>query len=187
MANEHVKLRGVVLTEDRRTERFFRELLDSLGFDKRKFIFLTAPSGRGNACAWVRSQYAHEVNLLRRKRHQRLCLIAVRDGDNVGVTVRKTEMDDALVEVGLAPRGKEELIVLPVPTWSIETWLLGLLAREPNDETISRKREFEALYSESSERDALRNASRDWSTRADQVLTIPSLADGKQEMKRIHR
>ena len=37
MSSERQKLRGLVLAEDKRTERFFRELLGVLGFKTRSF------------------------------------------------------------------------------------------------------------------------------------------------------
>ncbi|MCI0488770.1 MAG: hypothetical protein L0229_19440 [Blastocatellia bacterium] len=88
MPDNRKQLRGTILAEDRRTERFFRELLVHLGFDKRKFIFKTAPSGKGDAGAWVRVQYVEEVNLLRQKKYQQsLCLLAARDGDRDGFAI----------------------------------------------------------------------------------------------------
>jgi hypothetical protein len=179
MASDRAKLRGTVLVEDRRTERFFRELLVRLGFDKRKFTFKPAPSGKGDAGAWVRAQYPFEVNVLRQKRHQQLCLVAVRDGDSAGVASKKADLDSA------CPRQEDERIAIPVPTWSIETWLLALLGDDTIDETASRKREFEDRYPGKEERQALRDAAQAWRSRADQVPSVPSLADGKTEMNRI--
>src|SRR6266436_995349 len=124
MANDRPQLRGTILSEDRRHERFLRELLVSLGFRKIRFRFETAPLGGGDAGAWVRARYPSEVNLLRQKRHQRLALISMRDGDNQGWVSRKDDLDLTLTEAGLARREQRELIVNLVPTWSIETWLL---------------------------------------------------------------
>lgn len=57
MAGERRGIRGVVITEDRRTERFFRRLLVALGFENRGFRFHTAPIGDGAAEAWVRKHF----------------------------------------------------------------------------------------------------------------------------------
>jgi hypothetical protein len=175
------QVRGTVLVEDRRTERFFRELLVSLGFDKLKFKFITAPSGKGNASAWVRAQYVFEVNLLRRKRYQRLCLIAVRDGDRYGVASRKADFDAAL---GMS-READETIATPVPTWSIETWLFALLGDDTIKEDSSQKYRFEQQYRGRAERQALREAAKAWPIRANKAESVPSLADGKAELRRI--
>jgi hypothetical protein len=185
MPTDRKQLRGTVLAEDRRTERFFRELLDGLGFDKRKFNFKTAPSGKGDAGAWVRAQYPFEVRLLRQKRHQRLSLIGARDGDNTGVVSRKADLDSALGDAMLAPRQSNERIANPVPTWSIETCLLALLGDATIDETTSRKRDFEGRYPGKEERQALRDAAQAWLNKVDLFPFVPSLADGKTEMSRI--
>jgi hypothetical protein len=185
MPDNRGNLRGTVLSEDPRTERFVRELLTLLGFQRLKFYFKTAPSGEGDAGAWVRAQYPSEVNLLRRKRHQRLALIAVRDGDNRGYLSRKSDLDVALNEVGFNHRAPRERIVNLVPTWSIETWLLALLGVDPIDETATRKVEFERSYRGKRESEALRDAADAWHRRANQVPNVPSLADSKTEMRRI--
>lgn len=185
MANERTHLRGAVLTEDRRTERFIRALLEKLGFNKSNFRFLTAPAGEGDACAWVRLQYPSEVRLMRRKRYQRLALIAVRDGDNQGILHRKSEMDKELGQAGLRPRQKNELIVLPVPTWSIETWLLGLPGVDQIDEMDDKKREFEKRCPGKDEGECIRSAAAEWPVMADRYPSVPSLADSKTELQRI--
>jgi len=185
MASERAQLRGALIVEDRRTERFFRELLDCLGFDWHKFRIIPLPNGKGDARAWVRKRYPSEVKLLRQKRHQRLCLIAVRDGDNTGVAPRKADLDSALCDAGLDPRQKGERIATPVPTWSIETWLLALLGDDTVEETTKTKLAFEKLYPGKEEGRALRDAAQAWRSRADQVPSVPSLKDGKTEMSRI--
>lgn len=187
MPGDRKQLRGTVLVEDRRTERFFRELLVRLGFDKRKLTFRTAPKGKGDAKAWVRaqSQYPYEVRLLRQKKYQRLSLVAVRDGDNDGLAKRKIDLDSALRDAGLDPRQEAERIATPVPTWSIETWLLALLGDDTIEETASRKQDFEHRYPGKAERAALHDAAEAWRSRVDQVPSVPSLADSKTEMSRI--
>lgn len=187
MAIDRKQLRGTILSEDRRTESFFRELLVHLGFDKRRLTFLTAPEGKGDACAWVRSQsqYPAEVKLLRQKRHQQLFLVAVCDGDRGGVTKRRTALTDALSEAGLNPRQQDEHIAAPVPTWSIETWLLAVLGDDTVDESESQKREFEKRYPEKERGRDLRRAAQAWRYRADQIPSVPSLKDGRIELTRI--
>ena len=117
MPDNRRQLRGTVLVEDRRTERFFRELLVCLGFDKHKFIFKTAPSGKGDAGAWVRAQYVEEVKLLRQKKYQKsLSLLAARDGDSAGFTKKKIDLDAALRDAMMDQRQEDERIATPVPT-----------------------------------------------------------------------
>lgn len=185
MPGDRKKLRGTILAEDRLTERFFAKLLEHLGFTG-PFYFRTAPSGVGDAGAWVRAQYALEVRLLRGKSYQRqLCLVAVRDGDNAGVASRKSDLETALSEAGLKARQRQERIATPVPTWSIETWLLALLGDNTVDESRSRKRDFRDVYPRKETRNALRDAARAWRARAEHAPSVPSLADGSAEMTRI--
>lgn len=128
MANSRGQIQGVVLVEDRRTERFIRHLLEHLGFDLRgkRIRFVVAPSGEGSGEAFVKRAYPAEVKYLR-SRHPLCFLLAIRDGDGDGVRARKAQLDEVLKESGLAARGEKERIGTPVPTWSIETWLLDLL------------------------------------------------------------
>ena len=188
MPSEHKQLRGIVLSEDPRTESFLRKLLLDLGFEQTRLRFRPAPKGQGSASAWIRAQYPLEVKLLRQKRHQRgLFLIAVCDGDSDGLAHRKESLGAALRAAGLAHRRKNERIATPVPTWSIETWLLALLGDDRVDENDSKKRTFERRYPRAKEGQALREAAQAWRSRADQVPSVPSLADGKTELERIDR
>jgi hypothetical protein len=179
-------MRGVVLCEDKLTERFVRRLLDSLGFDTRRRIrFETAPAGSGSGEAWVRQRYPHEVRLLRSKRHQRdLCLLAIRDGDRFGIDVRKRELDEQLVTEQLAPRQPEERISTPVPTWSIETWLLALLGDDAVYEGAPTKAELVKLHGERAD-EAIAVAVRAWSEGAAEASSLPSLRDGIVELARL--
>lgn len=198
MPTERRQLRGTVLVEDSRTERFFRELLLHLGFERHKLYFIPAPKGKGDAKAWIRaqSQYPSEVRKLRQRRFQQVFLITVMDGDNADPVRRKAELDVCLQDQGMGPRQADERIAIPVPTWSIETWLLALLG-ESVDEATSQKREFERRYPGKEERSALRDAAiawdslrrrvaaLRWESGADRISSVPSLADSKIEMRRI--
>lgn len=84
-----------------------------------------APSGEGSASAFVLKRYAHEVRVTTRKRPaQRVVIIVMVDGDNVGLQRRKEQLDAALREAAEEPRQRDEPVVILVPTWSVETWLL---------------------------------------------------------------
>lgn len=183
-------LRGVVLTEDRCSERFFRHLLDALGFDIRKFRFRTASSGRGAAEAWVRNQYPEEVRHVRRYAAEHVGLIAVRDGDGVGSKARKRELDQLLVAEGLPVRAPNERISTPVPIWAIDNWLLYLLDhdgltedRGPGEGGSSWKQLFEHRHLE--ERAALIGAAAAWNNPPSGREELPSLADGREEVARL--
>lgn len=180
------ELRGVVLCEDKLTERFLRRLLASLGFDtQRRIRFDCAPSGQGAAEAWVRKRYPSEVRVLRSKRHQKaLCLVAVRDGDRVGVDERKRELDRQLQAEELEPRRADERIATPVPTWSIETWLLALLGAPGLSELESVKAEFTRRHGERAT-EAIVAAVRAWPEQPGSSSAPASLCDGVAELTRL--
>ncbi|NOY89832.1 MAG: hypothetical protein GXP55_01390 [Deltaproteobacteria bacterium] len=181
MASERGNLRLTVLSEDKRTERFFRELLKSFGF--RKLAFHTAPSGRGSGEAWVTARHVKEIQVLRSRNYQRsLRLIAVRDGDGFGIAARKQQLQDALERAELLPRQSTEGIATPVPSRNIETWLLTLLGAEDVDETADCKHAFEAAHA-TDERAALKRAAAAWPSIGG--TSLPSLRDGVDELKRI--
>lgn len=133
MSSDRRGLRGVVVVEDQRTQRFLMRLLAHLGFTGR-FEYQIAPAGQGAAERWVLLRAIEEIAAQRARAHQRLSVVVVRDGDNVGVAVRMEEVDQALVAAGQAKRSIHERIALPVPTWSVETWLLHLLGEQQVDQ-----------------------------------------------------
>ena len=183
MPSDRQKLRGLLLAEDKRTERFFRELLAVLGFKTRSFRFETAPAGEGAADAWVLQRYPAEVKVLRSKNYQQgLRLIAVRDGNSAGLASRKHQNDQALQDAGLAERHAAEGIASPVPARNIETWLLALLGADDLDESTDFKRRFENEHN-ANETSALRDGASAWKD-IDQTW-LPSLRDGKTEMERL--
>jgi hypothetical protein len=80
------------------------------------------------------------VKLHRSKNYQKnLCLLVAIDGDNKGVTVRKLELDQALIDAKVEARRDDEPVAVFVPTWSIETWLASLVGASPHDERLPLK------------------------------------------------
>jgi hypothetical protein len=121
-------IRWWLLAEDDRQERFALKLAPRLGLKDRPLDVQKAPDGRGAASEWVRRRYADVAKGTVRKRpSERVVLVVMIDGDNVGVSARLKMLDEALVASGQDPRGTLEPIVILVPTWSIETWLVGRL------------------------------------------------------------
>lgn len=184
MASERKSLRGLILVEDKRQERFLRTLLRTLGFELRNFKFDVAPSGKGAAEAWVRKRYPDEVRVLRSKNFQQsLCLVAMRDGDAGGVAARKAELADELTARGYPKRGVAERISTPVPTWSIETWILWLLGQAQVTEAEPCKAAFPP--SGMGERRAIEAAVEAWPLDPTEASLLPSLADGQGEFAKL--
>jgi len=130
----------------------------------------------------TRSARADKVRWLRAKGHQKgLRLVVHCDGDNLGTPTRKDTFNDALEAQQLAPRLAAEAIAILIPTWSTETWLLGLFGEQGVNESQTLKRQFERRKSMT--RDDLRDAAAAWGTEAG--VDLPSLIDGRAEFQRI--
>ena len=182
MPSDRSGLRVNVIVEDPRTRTFIYALLKHLGFPRKRIRIKAAPDGKGAAERWVIRHYPGEVKALRARRNQRgLRLLAIRDGDKDGLKKRKADFDAALEKTKMEKRGEDERIALLVPTWSIETWLLALLGEDGISEASSLKQRFG--HRRSKEKADLRAAARAWSTHLGAHL--PSLKDGRNELKRI--
>jgi hypothetical protein len=127
------------------------------------------------------------MRLHRSKNYQKnLALIVHIDGDDRGVTARKTELDSRLTESSLPARAPHERVALLVPTWCIETWMLHLagIAQPPEDAKL--KRDPDPQYRQAMrtlEEDgtaAIRAAVAAWPSTA-----VESLADGNIELGRV--
>jgi hypothetical protein len=106
-----------------------------------------------------------------------VAILVMIDGDNLGVDRRKQQLDDALRDAGEAQRGPQEPIVILVPTWSVETWLLP---RSPEVvETVDLKPQLRAPQAEHFEEAARRIARPD----ADEPLL--SVLDAIREVARL--
>lgn len=126
--------RVVILCEDARQ----RDFLNALCRERKLRVVrnLVSPQGAGAAAAWVLRHYVDEVRWLRSQRHQQnLGLIAVVDGDNVGLDGRLRSLANELTLKSLPPRDDDEAIVHLIPTWSIETWLLWLIGVDVDEST----------------------------------------------------
>ena len=116
-----------ILCEDQMHEVFVRRALVNLGFHRRDFLLpAISPRGKDSAEQYVRERYPQELRILREKKHQKLALIVVTDGDNVGVDRRFKQLQKSCQDCNIPPRQKGERVAFFVPTWDIETWLAYL-------------------------------------------------------------
>lgn len=171
-------IRWWLLGEDPEHERFALELARRLGLNKRPVNVVIAPAGAGAASAFVLKRYAHEVRVtIRRRPGERVAIIVMIDGDNVGLQKRKEQLEESLREAGEMTRQHEEPIVILVPTWSVETWLLP---RSPDVvESMDMKPRMRSPQLEHFEGAARRVVTPD----GDEPLV--SLKDASHEVKRI--
>ena len=91
------------------------------------------PVGK-NAKQWVTRQYPGKVQLHRRKAAEQVALLVGTDADEQTVQQRRECLDAALNENGLPPQEARERIVLWIPKWHIETWILALLGQNVNED-----------------------------------------------------
>ncbi|NQT85879.1 hypothetical protein HQ560_03885 [bacterium] len=118
-------VRITILVEDKEFARFSQAALLALGFSRRELRVMPYPVGKGSNKAWVDKQYPGEVRLLRTKaHHQKVGIVVGTDADEMTVDQRVTRLAAALKKENVEARGNAERIVLWVPKWHIETWLL---------------------------------------------------------------
>jgi hypothetical protein len=136
-----VKKRGIrvqIIVEDETLERLVREVLRLSGFNRHELRVTPYPVGRGSAKAWVNRQYPLEVSRLRSRSYQNLAVVVGTDADEMSVQQRAAELADMLVHAKCGPRDASERIVLWIPKWNIETWLL-YFAGDVRDEGANYK------------------------------------------------
>jgi hypothetical protein len=166
-----------LLGEDQNHERFALGLMRRLGFNSQPVKVFLSPSGRGAASAWVTAQYADVLRrTVRIRPGERVALVVMIDGDRVGVRQRKHELAEALRMRHFPARSETEPLAVLVPTWSIETWLIGL--RDDLNETTPLK-------------EYLRDPTREHFAQAIERIVVPldeeplhSLSDGHNEVRR---
>lgn len=176
-------LRITLLCEDRRQEQFFASICEEHGW--RVIDRHVAPRGRGSAEQWVRKQISTRVQLHRRWRRENRALLVGIDGDKVGVSRRREELDTELRDRGLAPISSGEAIAVLVPTWSIETWILFLHHGQVVPETEESKDLVPARLLADKDRGtlttpAMRQVRLAWA-RGDLHPELPSLTEGRAE------
>ncbi len=126
-------VRVQILVEDEALERFAREALLRFGFSRHELRVTPYPVGQGSARDWVDRQYPVEVRTLRAKAYQKVGLVVGTDADELTVQQRADRLARTLADNRMPPRAGQERIVLWIPKWNIETWLL-YFAGHPVDE-----------------------------------------------------
>lgn len=184
------ELRGVLLCEDTEHERFFRRLLRKW-FGRGKLRVERIPNRQGAGDAFVLANYAREVRLARSKGKENYALVVAIDGDHLKARGRMRQLAEKLNDAGLSRRGDEELIVIYIPTRSIETWELWLCGDRKVDEERNLKNRFRDAQrrGEASAKAAAAAWLRSLSPEEHEIeqQTVPSLSAGRLEAKRLDR
>jgi len=90
------------------------------------------PGSRGSGSQYVREQVPVQVAACRARRARTLLLV-VTDADNLTAAGREQTLHDELARAGREPVADEEMVIIIVPKWQVETWdrcLLGQPVRE---------------------------------------------------------
>ena len=138
MAKTKKGIRIAIVVEDQMLERFLRGCLLLLGYQSREIRVERAPSGKGSGKQWVNKRFVVEVKAMRTKPKQKLAVLVGTDVDELTISAREKQLEDALEKDGTGSRKSNERIAFWLPKWSIETWILKL-AGEDVDETKTYK------------------------------------------------
>lgn len=121
------KVQLIILCEDTQQEVFIRRFLKKRGWPTRGLRVEKSPSGRGAADQFVRERFPIELHASRAKLGQvGQAVVAMIDGDRLGVQERIEELNKACQKKSVQPRRPGEKVAVFVPTWNIETWFAYL-------------------------------------------------------------
>jgi len=124
-----------LLCEDKRHEQFARRFLMERGVSGRRIRSRIAPPGVGDAKNWVRERYPEELHAYRERANAiNNILIVLTDADHETVEKRRETLRQVCRDAEVDTLKVGDRIVLALPKWAIETWILAL-AGEKLDET----------------------------------------------------
>lgn len=105
--------------------------------------FEVSSDGRGAGEQWVREMYAEELRSYRSS-HVNSAILAIVDGDTLGVRGRVRQFDQKCTEKGIPPRTKKEKVAIIVPNRNIETWIKYVRGNQVDEKTVYRKEKRES-------------------------------------------
>ena len=127
----------VLLCEDAQTDSFVRRFLSQRRFHGREIKTIISPPGRQSGEQWIRSRYPEELKAIRAK--QQAFLLVVVDADTQTTGYRRSQLDLACDEKGVARKTRVDPVVIAVPRRNIETWF-AYLNGQMVDETTTYPR-----------------------------------------------
>lgn len=125
----------VVLAEDQEHQILVRRYLLLCGHERRSFLFLPLPGGRGCGSQFVRENFPKQVAECRRRlgRGASCMLIVITDADKLDVAAREHTLQRELSALGHAAMEESEPIIVLIPKWQVETWIKCLLGRHVDE------------------------------------------------------
>jgi hypothetical protein len=136
-----------VLVEDERQRQFIYRFLATAGCNLRQISFELSPSGQGSGEQWVRENFARLAKKCRARnaRHAREStgMFVMLDADKRSVQQHLSELDAALVAEGQPKHDStKDAIARLIPKWSIETWILFLVANGASKPLLSEDESY---------------------------------------------
>jgi hypothetical protein len=132
----------IVLVEDERHRMLIRRYLTIRGLRGDQIRIQQSPSGRGNAEGWVRTRFAVETRVYRKRQARaKSALIVMIDADTHTVQERMNQLAQALKDNKEPALGKNERIARLVPMRNVETWILCLNGEQGVVEDMDYTRE----------------------------------------------
>ena len=140
-------VRLTLLCEDKQHRVFAHRFFKAWDWKLREWKPIIAPAGRGAAEQFVRMEFPRQLKALREKGDEQVFLVVLIDGDAAGTRQRRRQIDEACREEGIDPPTDAERVLVCVPTWNIETWLVYLTDGDV-DESVSDYPRFDGRESE---------------------------------------
>jgi hypothetical protein len=128
MAKRQVEI--IILCEGKQDELFVQYFLLKWGFKLRNIRFVTCLPGKESGEAFVRRNYAIEVNAYRDRKTKGL--IAITDADKKSVKQKLTQLREELSKNHISEPKQYEAIAVFIPKRNIETWLHYLKGEQVN-------------------------------------------------------
>lgn len=126
----------ILLCEDQRHEQFCRRFLLERGVSARRIRACVAPAGQGDAKQWVIDRYPQELRAYRSKANRiNNALIVMTDLDQQTMQQRRQKLRLSCQAVDVDDAMPGERILIALPKWAIETWILTLADQAVTEDT----------------------------------------------------
>ena len=136
-------MRTVIICEDTQQECFARRFLYGMGWKNQHLRIVKSPSAKGSAEQWVKDRYVNELGYYH-KTQITYAIIAIVDGDTIGVEGRIKQFEKTCIERGTQIRSDSAAVAIIVPTRNIETWIHYLQGKQVDETTVYPKLKYES-------------------------------------------
>ena len=133
-----MRVKFVILCEDKQQEVFTRRFLRKRGIGSREVKAVTSPSAKGAAENWVRKNFVKELTTYRASTTSS-ALITMIDGDTIGVNRRIQQLKQECRNSEIPYKNDNEAVMIAVPTRNIETWIRFLNGYEVDEAVVYPK------------------------------------------------